>query len=212
MLTVSWSPDGKSLVTVDRDRSKIQIWDAGTLKVKGELRGHTGIIVDAQFAPNSNRVGSISYDGTVRIWDSEALTSVAVLQKHSDRVLCMAFSPDGKYLVTGGLRRSREGTVIVWNMQTLSVEGDLKHSYDVGGVTFVPDSKCLVTSDRYNVYAWDTHDWRYVGRRSRRGEYPLDTAVYSPDGKNAITMNLWGDDLYTKLRLWKRADDGAGGK
>jgi WD40 repeat protein len=205
VLQISWSPDGKALATVDDARSAIHIWDADSLEIRAELHGHTDFVVNAEFSPDGQYLASIGYDGTVRIWDAKSFKPAAVLQNHSWRILCMAFSPTGDYLVTGGIRSSRKGTVIVWNMQELSLERDLRHNFDVSEVRFSADGRCLVTGDRYNRYAWDTGDWRYLKKRSRK-EYPLDMAVYSPDGRNAITMNHRGDDPYTRLLLWKRAD------
>ena len=209
VVTVDWSPDGKSLVTVDGARSVVQVWKAGSLKPVAKLEGHTDVVVDAQYSPDGKRIASISYDGSVRIWDAEPLKAVALLRKHSDRILCMAFSPSGNHLVTGGLRTSRKGTVVVWDMRDLSFVTDLKHDFDIAGVHFSMEGRCLVTTDRYNLYAWDTADWHYLNKRSRKG-YPLDMAVYSRDGRKAITMNL-RDDPYTKLLLWKREGCGLDG-
>lgn len=205
--TISWSPDSTSLVTVDGASAVIRVWDAGSLKTKAKLEGHTDFVVDAQFSPNGTYIASISYDGTVRVWDAKSLKPMALLRKHSDRILCMAFSPNGDHLVTGGLRTSRKGTVIVWNMRQLSCVRDLKHDFDVAGVEFSPDGRFLITTDRYNLYVWDSVDWGYLNKRPRK-EYALDMAVYSRDGRNAITMNLW-DDPYTKPFLWKKVGETA---
>jgi WD40 repeat protein len=65
-----------------------------------------------------------------------------------DRVLSLAFSPDGTLLAAGGGEASRSGQVTLWNVQDQTLVRELKdaHSDTVYGLEFSPDGKLLATA------------------------------------------------------------------
>jgi WD40 repeat protein len=58
-------------------------------------------------------LASGSEDNTVKLWSLESQKEVTTLQGHSKSITSIAFSPDGKYLVS----RSRDKTVKLWSME-----------------------------------------------------------------------------------------------
>ena len=67
------------------------------------LKGHTERIVESvAIAPGSRRVVSSGYDNTVRIWDVETGQEIRRLVGHKGLVHGVAFSADGRRVVTGG--------------------------------------------------------------------------------------------------------------
>jgi WD40 repeat protein len=78
------------------------------------------------------------------------------LKGHDYWVMSVAFSPDGKHIVSG----SDDKTVRVWDAQTgQSVMDPLKgHDDSVTSVAFSPDGRYIVSgSDDKIVRVWDTH-------------------------------------------------------
>jgi len=71
---------------------------------------------------------------------------------HSEWVISVAFSPDGKQVVSGSLDK----TIQVWDAETgVIVSGPFEgHSEWVRSVAFSPDGKQVVSADK-TIWLWD---------------------------------------------------------
>ena len=102
----------------------------------------------------------------------------------------MAFSPDGKTVLTG----CQDGTARLWNTHTGKATGPpLRHPAAVGAVTFSPDGKTILTGcEDMKARLWDTATGQPIGK-------PLEHSVmvfavaFSPDGKTILTGSHAGD-------------------
>ncbi|HMV67220.1 MAG TPA: hypothetical protein PKA64_10245, partial [Myxococcota bacterium] len=79
--------------------------------------------------PWFRRVAIGHQDGSVRVWSLPDLQLEAVLRGHASRVLALAFSADGRWLVTG----SWDGDVRLWHMRPLDVSAAELEAEAVGG-------------------------------------------------------------------------------
>lgn len=108
---LDYNNDGSWLVIGD-SKGNIKVWDAQKLQEIENLPGHRSRIYDIEFNPNNNLMASSSLDGTVKLWDCTNLNNQPIeLKDHESWVLSIAFSPDGKYLVTTSNKKDR---ILIW--------------------------------------------------------------------------------------------------
>lgn len=96
-----FSPDGRRILTVSRD-STAQVWDARTgARITPPLR-HSGRVCVGAFSPDGRWVATAGWDGSARVWDAATGDLIARLTSPTpDRIESLAFTPDGKELLTG---------------------------------------------------------------------------------------------------------------
>jgi WD40 repeat protein/serine/threonine protein kinase len=119
------------------------------------------------------------------------------LQQHRGQVTDVAFSPDGKVVLTG----SEDNTARLWDAATGKAIGmPIEHKGAVLAVAFSPDGKVALTGSRDNTARlWDAVTGRSIGSPlEHRG--PVVAVAFSPDGKAALTGSL--DNT---ARLWDAA-------
>jgi WD40 repeat protein len=138
----AFSPDGKVIVTVGTD-NLAHVWDAETGKYQRTFRRHRSVILSVQFDPkNAHLVVTASRDWTARVWNVQTGTQVALLSQ-PESVTTAAFSPDGKWIVTGG----PQGITRVWDWRTHTLVSEMKmHADFINSATFSPDGRRIVTT------------------------------------------------------------------
>jgi WD40 repeat protein len=159
VISVSFSPDGKRIVSGDGDPTyggeepvEIKVWDAQTGQETLTLKGHTGHVNSVSFSPDGKRIVSGGgrrgkprpprHFGEITVWDAATGLPLPLLFKgHSDTVQSVSFSPDGKRIVSSSFE-----TVKVCDAQTGKETLTLKgHSGTVYSVSFSPDGKWIVS-------------------------------------------------------------------
>ncbi|KDN49018.1 hypothetical protein RSAG8_02371, partial [Rhizoctonia solani AG-8 WAC10335] len=86
LVTSNAGPDGKSL------KNPVSHWRLTEKKS----------VVDFVFSPDVRYVAAISEDGCLRIIDALSETLMDVYQAYFGALTCIAWSPDGRYILTGG--------------------------------------------------------------------------------------------------------------
>lgn len=101
---ISWSPDGKSIVSSADD---MVVWDVKSRQVQFRPQGHTNDVLDVDWHPNGSRIASGARDG-VKIWDSETGEEMMTLNGHERAVSSVEWNHDGTCLASschGGITR-----------------------------------------------------------------------------------------------------------
>lgn len=128
----------------------------------------------------------------------DQLRSLVIQDGHSSVVTSVAFSPDGRFIVSA----SHDNTLKFWNMDGRLLKTVRGHSNRIEGVAFSPDSKLIVSASHDNTLKL----WGVDGRRQRTigvGSAQPSSVTFSPDGKiiasgcSDNTVKLW--DVNGKL-------------
>ncbi|KAG6595378.1 Mitogen-activated protein kinase-binding protein 1, partial [Cucurbita argyrosperma subsp. sororia] len=108
----------------------------------------------------------------VFVWDLAGMGFLSELKGHLYGVACLAFSPDGKYLVSVG------GYIYIWDWRTSMLLTKLKASSSctaISSVSFSSDSKSILTAGKKHLKFWTI--------TSPKTQFHLGTSSLSLHGK-----------------------------
>jgi WD40 repeat protein/predicted Ser/Thr protein kinase len=149
----TFRPDGKVIVTTDRDGQSARLRDVRSGEPIGEPLRHDDLLYRAAFSADGAKLLTTSQDGTARLWEGATGRSLGVVLKHPMRVDVAAFSPDGRAVATG----CQDGRVRLWDTasglligkpaahSTSAPETNARIDVEVRQVLFSPDGKVVVS-------------------------------------------------------------------
>ncbi|MBP5974326.1 CHAT domain-containing protein [Brasilonema sp. CT11] len=163
---VSFSPDGQ-LIAAGSDDGKVWIWDRNG-KLLTILSGHHKRVYAVSFSPDRKFLASSSGDNTILLWDAQKLNQIRTLgphesdaqklkpiktlDRHESDVFSIAFSADGKTLISA----SQDNTIKFWRVEDGKVLKTLVYNNPVRSVSINQDGLLALGGLDFDIKLWRT--------------------------------------------------------
>ncbi len=217
--SVSFSPDGRFALSGSSD-STLKLWDIATGFCLRTYRGHGDPLNSVSFSADGRYALSGSgyikgFDNTLELWDVATGVRLRTIEGnfegHKKEILSVAFSPDGRYAISG----SRDWALKLWDISTNRCLLIFKKNMDiVNTVSFSPNGHFVLSGCWRKINLWDVATGQCL--RTFEGHKSwVNSVAFSPDGRYALsgsddqTLKLWELDWEYEFPGWADWDDGA---
>lgn len=179
--TLFFSPDGRRL-TVGIVDGKLTTLDTSTGEVVSAVDTPDKRADRLEYSPDGKLLAIANRkDFGISLWDAATLESRGVLAGHKKYIAAMAFSPDGRFLVSCG----SDHEAILWD----TANATKLHSLDTGnrsagGVTFSADGKLVaVASNDTHVRVFVAASGELLAKFAAYDNSAPQRLAFSPDSK-----------------------------
>jgi WD40 repeat protein len=233
---LDWSPDSKLLAVNTKSHMEsregpkpqytVTIWAVSTRMPQKVMIASAEPIQDVAFSPNGQQVACGIWIGrrdqsAIFMWDvdvGQQLPSLVMTPEKasgvqcSSDILCIAFSPDGRYAAAGTklvdqqkiVGRHIGGEVIVWDVKTrrLNWSNRTTHTDMVNSVAFSPNNELLATGGNDKlIRIWRPNDGKLVRTLFGAGWDGVISLAFSPDSK-LLASGGQGEEESGYVRVW----------
>ena len=149
--------------------------------------------LDIEWSPSGNHIAAF-HGSDVKVWDFTTGNNVLSYCGHSDEVLTVKWSPDGKRIASAGF----DCTIQIWSSLTgkhlVTYSG---HSAWVRAVAWSPDGKCIASAgyDK-TVQIWSTASGEHIATYYGHAD-DIWKVSWSPDGAHVASI-----DLSNTTKVW----------
>ncbi|XP_060762525.1 cell division cycle protein 20 homolog [Neoarius graeffei] len=198
--SVSWSKDGNFLAIGTSD-CKVELWDVQSQKRLRSMEGHRARVSCMNWNDHILSSGSRSgliHQHDVRVADHHLCT----LRGHTQEVCGLTWSPDGRYLASGG----NDNLVNIWpgvqgGTQT-AVHSFSEHQGAVKALAWCPWQSSILasgggTSDRH-IRIWNVNSGSCVTSWDTQSQ--VSSLVFAPNYKELVSGHGFAHD---KIFIWK---------
>jgi WD40 repeat protein/predicted Ser/Thr protein kinase len=184
--SLNFSADSKHLLGLAGNRN-LFYWNLTSDTPGRRVDAHPAAMWAAVFSPEDSTFATVSSDQSLRLTDVATLETTQIFRGHEHEVWCVAFSPDGKLLASGG----KDCKVMLWNREprerisTLPSRRIWRPFFSTAGdqiVTIAPEGT-------------ESTLWQLDGK-SRPQSIPGRWAIgFAPDGKHLVSWTDGGKAL-----------------
>lgn len=208
---VAWSPQRHLIVSGGSDRL-VCVWDAWSGELLNTYRGHQAWIWGGlAWSPDGTKIASASLDRTIQVWDALLGEPLLIYRGHTGIVTSLAWSPDGRCIVSGG--GYPECAVQIWDTRSgalqltyrdhqrdehrpllsppdhPSLRNWLQGPSSVHGLAWSPDGMSIASAGlRYVCRVWDASSGKNVIASDRT----IGPVAWSPDGLFVLSPTSGG--------------------
>jgi len=210
--SVAFSPDGRQVLTRSKDGTA-QLWETGGGNVLVAFNTESVGVTSVAFSPNGRQVlTGLTWTtfGGVQLWEADSGDLLVTFKGHGHIgngfpsgiewgircVMCVAFSPDGKQVLTGDI----DGAMQLWETGSGKLLATFKgHTKSVTSVAFSPDGKQVLSgSEDGTAQLWEIDSGNLLATLQHSGS--VNSVAFSPDGRQVLsgsedgTAQLWETD------------------
>ena len=193
---VCWNRDGGRVVSGSSDGTA-RVWDVESGKIVLEIETRLGRVKAMICSPDTTMIAIGGYtensDEFLNIWDANTGKFITHLKGHTRDVDCLAWTADGKTLISGSI----DSLIRTWNTTTLQQINVLTgHSSIVHGIALSPNGRILASvSWDETARLWDLENSQPIGTPL---QHPgnVDCVSFSTDGK-LLATGCSGGDAYS---------------
>jgi WD40 repeat protein len=188
---VTFSPDGRTLITAGRDQV-VRLWDFATGQELRTLENKSASWIETVvFAPNGDWLATAGQGGIIRVWDAATGAERSSPAGHRQMVWSVAVSPDGKSAATSGF----DETLRFWNLDKGSELRQLALG-KIGSVTYAPQGNGVLVGVNETLRFFDANSGNVRELPTELAKFSGWAHGFSVDGQSLITsgkgiVTLW---------------------
>jgi WD40 repeat protein len=197
VLSVCWSRDGRRVLSGSADGTARQ-WEVESGETMPEpieniltsiKTGHDYVYA-VVYSPDTTLIatGGYRWDGRdehpIKIWDAKTGKLVATLKGHTGTVWCLAWTKDGKTLISG----SADSSIRTWNTTKWEQTAVLDdHTGVVYGIAISPNDRILASASQDNTARlWNLDNGQLISSPLQHAD-DVNCVSFSAGGKRLAT-------------------------
>ena len=145
VISVKWSNDSQLFASCGNDKT-VRFWDIREHKNINILSGiqYDGINDISIYSSSNNSTIALGHkDGLITIWDYSKRCVIKEIYEHNEEVRSVAFSPDGKYLLSG----SFDSKIKIYDINNnYTPIGELEHGDKVVSCKWHPEVPLIIST------------------------------------------------------------------
>eukprot|EP00051_Salpingoeca_urceolata_P001430 m.40932 g.40932 ORF g.40932 m.40932 type:complete len:682 (+) comp11419_c0_seq1:841-2886(+) len=184
IVSVSWNPDGRSVLIASGHNARV--WRVSSSQSPETVYSHKGSINQIAWSVNGKKVLSVSNDRTAVISSTGRQEVLSTYRDHPDAVLCGSWACDGTRVATG----CQDGKLRVFDTLTDKLVSIVDAHKDwVMCVQFSPDTNNILASCGFQTdktcKVWETDNGELLQSFTHGGG--VNTVSWKPDGRQLVT-------------------------
>lgn len=202
--SVAWSKDGAHILTGGTSLNSAQLWNAKTFAIERVLGQHEWPINAVALSPDGSiaAAGGSGFTGATRaatrglvsLFDTKSGQRLKTLTALTGRPTALTFSPDGKWLATGG----DDGSLDIWNVTATLASPDPDGGKPVAHVAAQMAEIASVVGLK-----WSATSGLFVARRG--GSY--GAIIIGPAAGQVLNVMSWRSGALDTLKTFRFASD-----